>query len=144
MTEIQELVDKLRSEYQTESVRRRDLSKKGNFNRFSEESKRTIQTLGNIELYELGENFKTIQCQACSKYSPEGLFFCLCGVCLMPSLEQKRTIKSQFEILSIPYYVVKTDCSRGARYEYDHWKAKDAKRPPEKKDHDSIVLRCKK
>ena len=54
MTQIQELVDKLRSEYQTESVVAH-LRKKGRLNRFSGESKRTIQRLGNIELYEFGE-----------------------------------------------------------------------------------------
>ena len=42
MVKIQELVDKLRSEHQTESVIG-DLSKKGKFNRFSEESEKTIQ-----------------------------------------------------------------------------------------------------
>ena len=72
MTQIQELVDKLRSEYQTESVVAH-LRKKGKLNRFSEEPKRTILRLGNIELYELGDISKKTQRQACSKYSPEGL-----------------------------------------------------------------------
>ena len=57
----------------------------------------------------------------------------------MPSPEQRRFIKSQFEILSIPYYVVKTDYSGGAthgqsQWQYDHWKAKDAKRFAERKN----------
>ena len=114
MTQIQELVDKLRSEYQTESIVA-DLGKKGNFNRFSAASKRIIFNLGTIELYELGEMSKKTQCQSCSKYSVEGLLYCSCGVCLMPSLEQKRKIKSESEILSVPFYVVTTDSSRGAR-----------------------------
>ena len=73
----------------------------------------------------------------------------------MPSPEQKRKIKSQYEILSIPYHVVKTDCSRGARHgqsqwQYDHCTAKDTKRNSQKKNHDSILLkwqnmkRCRK
>ena len=58
----------------------------------------------------------------------------------MPSPEQRRSIKSQFEILSIAYFVVKTDYSGGARHgqsqwQYDHWKAKeDAKRHAERKN----------
>ena len=35
---------------------------------FSEESQRTIRELEKIELYELGENSKTIQCHACLKF----------------------------------------------------------------------------
>ena len=51
----------------------------------------------------------------------------------MPSSEQKRRIKRQFEILSIPCYIVKSDYSRRSRHgptlwQYDHWKAKDTKR----------------
>ena len=145
MTQIQDLLDKLRSEYQTESVIA-DLSKKGKFNRFSEDPKKTIQRLGNIELYELGEVSKMTQCAPCSKYWPAGLLYCTCGVCFMLSLEQKRKINCQFEILSIPYFIVITDYSWGARYgqsqwQYYHWKAKDTKRNAQKKNHDFILLR---
>ena len=42
MSQIQDSVDKLRTEYQTESIIA-DLEKKGKFNRFSEESKLTIR-----------------------------------------------------------------------------------------------------
>ena len=53
MSPIQELVDKLRTDCQSLSIVA-DLGKKGKLNRFSEESKRTIQKLGKIELCELG------------------------------------------------------------------------------------------
>ena len=51
----------------------------------------------------------------------------------MPSPEQTRKIKTRFEILSVPFYTVKEDDSRGAkhgreRWQYDHWKAKAATR----------------
>ena len=61
-----------------------------------------------IELFELRKVSKNTPCPSCSKYWLEGLLHCTCGVCLMPSQEQKRKIKSEFEILSIPYYIVKT------------------------------------
>ena len=63
-----------------------------------------------------------------------------------PSLDQKRTFKSQLEIFSVLCYVVNTDYSRVARHgqsqwQHGQWKAKDAKRPSEKKKHDSILRR---
>ena len=51
-----ELVNWLRTENRTESFIA-DWSKTGEFNRFSEESKKTIERLGKIELYELREVF---------------------------------------------------------------------------------------
>ena len=98
MTQIEELVDKLRIEYQTESIIA-DLGKKGKSNKLSDESRRTLQKIGNIELYELGEMSKTTQCRACLKYAPEGLIYCPCGVCLMPSQEQRKIITIQFEVI---------------------------------------------
>ena len=105
------LVDKLRSEYQTESIVA-DLGKGRKFNRFSEESKGTIQRLGNIELCELEKLPR--QHNAKRAHSLEGLLYGPCGACFMPTPEQQRKIQSQFGILSIAYYVVKTDCSRGS------------------------------
>ena len=107
MSQIQELVDKLRTEHQIESITA-DLEKKCKFNRFSDASKRAIRELGNLDLYELGEVSKTVQCQVCFRHASEGLLYCPCGVCLMPSSEQKRKIKTQFEILSAPFYSVTT------------------------------------
>ena len=62
----------------------------------------------------------------------------------MPSPEQSHKIKSQFEILSVQYYVVKTDFARGARrgqsqWQYDQWKAKDAKRQAEKLSQNDLA-----
>ena len=53
------------------------------------------------------------------------------------------------EILSIPYYILKTDFSRGAKHgstqwQYDHWKAKDTKRNALKKECKSITRQVAK
>ena len=40
---------------------------------FSEESRRIIHELGNLELYELGQKSRTVQCHSCYKPMPEGL-----------------------------------------------------------------------
>ena len=55
MTNIQELVDNLRSEYQTECVSFQTEVRKDKFNRFSEESKKDNSKIAKIELYEMGE-----------------------------------------------------------------------------------------
>ena len=54
MSQIQELVDKLRAGYHTKPIIA-DLEKEGKSTRFSEESSRTIRELRNIALYDLGE-----------------------------------------------------------------------------------------
>ena len=54
-----------------------DLGKKGVSSTFSEASRRTIKELGNIELDELGEISKTVQCPSCLKYSKEGTVYLL-------------------------------------------------------------------
>ena len=107
--------------------------RKDTCNTFSEASKRTVKELGNIELYELGEISKTIQCPTCLRYPMEGTVYCTSGVCLMPLPEQTRKITNRFETMSNPFYSIKkripedqdTDLSNGSN---DHWKAKDAKK----------------
>ena len=69
-----------------------------------------------IELYKLGEISKTVQRPACLKYALEGLLSSTCGVCLMPSPEQERKIKTQFEIMSVPFFTMREDDSRGAKH----------------------------
>ena len=64
MTEIRDLVNTLRTACPTESVIA-DLSNPGQFNRFRDESKKTIHKVGKFELFELGEVCTKIQmCQA--------------------------------------------------------------------------------
>ena len=56
MTKIQDLVHTLRTQSQTESFIT-DLKCTGDFKMFSKECKNTIRSLGNIQLFELGEVF---------------------------------------------------------------------------------------
>ena len=147
-TTIQELVDKLRTVYQTASIVT-DLGKKRKFKKFSEESRDTFRKLGKIELYELGEISETVQCQECLKNALEELIYCPCGVCLMPSPEEKRQINTQCEIMTIPFYTVSEDDSRGAnlggaQWQHIHWKARDARKGARKQDHKSVTLRWQK
>ena len=89
--------------------------KTGESIKFSEESSRIILELGNIELHELGEISRTVQCQSCLKHVPEGLVLCSCGMCLRPSEEQTQRIKTQFKVLIVLCYHARVNYSRGTR-----------------------------
>ena len=62
--------------------------------KFSEESSRTIHELGNIELHELGQISRIVQCQSWFKHEPEGLIFCTSGMCLRPDEKHIPRIKN--------------------------------------------------
>ena len=80
MGQIQEIVEKIRIGSRAKSILE-DFGKPEKSLKFSEESSRTIHELDNIELYELGQTSRTVQCHSCLKHIPEGLKFCSCGVC---------------------------------------------------------------
>ena len=130
-------VDKLRSEYQTESVI-------ADWRKETSAGHKDNSKIGKIELCELGEVSKKTQCPSCSKW--------ILGERRMPSPEQKRKINSPFEILSTLYCIVKTDYARGARrgqsqWQYDHCKSKYTRRGVEKKGarfHLSTVAKWRK
>ena len=127
------MLDKLRIGYHTKSIIE-DLDKAEKSTKSSEESSRTIHELGNIELHELGQISRVVQCQSCLKHIPEGLIFCSCGICLRPVEELIQRIKARFEAMIIHYYLARLNYSRGNRHgeaqcgKRDHWKAMDAQR----------------
>ena len=139
------MVDKLRNGYHTKSIVE-DLEKPGKSIKVSEESSRTIHELGNVEMHELGQISRTVQCQSCLKHVLEGLIFCACGICLRHDEEHIQRIKARYESMIVPYYLARVNSSRGKRHgevqwQRDHWKAMDAPRGARKNNHKSIVLR---
>ena len=97
---------------------------------FSEESKRNLKEMGNIELYELSETVRTTRCPICLKHSKYGTIYCGCGKCLIPPNEHEEKIRKRIDILAEPLYVVKRG-RQGQRHDheewqYHHWKAFDA------------------
>ena len=72
---MQDLVHALGTQPRTESVIAA-LNKTGEFNAFSDESTKTNQKMGKIDMFELGEVSTKIQCPSCAKYWPEGLLYC--------------------------------------------------------------------
>ena len=81
----------------------------------SEESRRIIYELGNIELYELGQMSTTIQCHSCYKHMLEELKVCICGMCLRLDEDTIRKIEARFETLTVPRHCTRINRSRGTK-----------------------------
>ena len=101
--------------------------------RFSEESSRTIHELDNIELHELGQISRTVQCHSYLKHIPVGLIFSSCGICLRRDEETIQRIKAWFQAMIVPYYLARVNYPRGKNTakldgKRDYWKSMDAGR----------------
>ena len=97
----------------------------------------TIKEMGNIEVHDLGETCRTIQCPSCLKKTKEGTVFFLC--------ERTEKIKNRIGIISNPLHIIK-EGHTGERHvptqwQHDHWKAKDATIAVKKRDFESIEHR---
>ena len=120
MGQIQEVLEKLRTGTYTKSTRE-DLIKTGNSMIFSEESRRIIHELDNLELYELRQKSSTIQCHSCWKHMHEETLIVLHYVARINRSTNKKCGESQWR--------------------RDHWKAKDATRAAIKNGKDTITIR---
>ena len=120
------------------------------YNPFSAESKRMIQEVGNVELFELFETDPKTQCKACLSYWSEGIVYCICGrASLIETVASRHFIVYTMDLLSIPEYVIKKGRPHGHRYgklpenkEYHlvhNLKKKDAKRGTSK---ESMIDSC--
>ena len=137
-------MEKLRTGYRTNSIIE-DFGMAAKSINFSEESSRPSHEPGNIELHELGQISRTVQCQSCLKHIPEGLIFCACGICLRPDEEQIQKIKARFQAMTVPCYLARVNYSRGKRHgegqwQRDNWKEMNTRRGARRKGHDSIVI----
>ena len=75
-----------------------------------------IHNLGNVELFKQFEVCTETQCSSCAQYWPDGVLYCICGQCLLPSEKQRLKTKEKFDLLSIPNFIKKKGASRGARH----------------------------
>ena len=88
ITEMQNLVDRLQDGCRDKSVIE-DLKQKGVSNVLSEESKRKLEEMANIELYERSETVRTTQCPK------EGTIYCGCGKMLGTLKNTKIKIRKE-------------------------------------------------
>ena len=88
-TSFRELIQKIEN-HPDRHVFQQDLRQNQAYNPFSPESKKMIQEVGNIELFELLETEPKTQCTACLSYWNVGNVYCTCGHFLQKETEANR------------------------------------------------------
>ena len=82
----------------------------------SPESKKMIQDVGNIVLFELLETEPKTQCTTCLSFWNVGVVYCTCGHFLQKETEVNRKfVKYTMDLLSVPEYVIKKGRPHGHR-----------------------------
>ena len=85
----------------------RDLQQNNAYNPFCEDSKKMIEDMGNVELFELFETDPKMQCNECLLYWSQGIVYCTCGHLLKESEANRGAIQCTLDHLSIQNYVIK-------------------------------------
>ena len=88
-TSVRELIQKIENHPDRHALQQ-DLRQNQRYNPFSPESKKMIQDVGNIELFELLETEPKTQCTACLSYWNVGIVYCTCGHFLQEETEVNR------------------------------------------------------
>ena len=92
------------------------MEKPDNSLKFTEESSRIIHGLEDIELDELGQISRTIQCHSCLQHIPEGLTFCSCAFVFDWTKKQKKRIKARFQALIVFCHFARVNRSTGKKH----------------------------
>ena len=146
-TSVRELVKKIENHPDRHALQQ-DLRQNKAYNQFSAKSKRMIQDVGNVELFELLETDSKTQCKACLSYWSEGIVYCTCGHLLKDTVANRIFIVYTLDHLSIPEYVIKKGRHHGHRhgkapenqeYHLGHNLKRDAKRGTTK---ESMIDSC--
>ena len=112
---VRELVKKIENHPHRHALQR-DLQQNKNYNPFTTTSKKTIQDMGNVELFELFQTDPETQCKACLSYWSKGIVYCTCGHLLKETVANRGFIEYTLDLLSIPEYVIKKGRSHGHRF----------------------------
>ena len=110
-----ELVKKIENPPHRQSLRR-DLQQNKAYNPFSTTSKKLIQDVGNVELFELFETDPKTQCKECLSYWSEGIVYCTCGHLLKEIVANRGAIECTLDLLSIQECIIKKGRPHGHRY----------------------------
>ena len=112
---FRELVKQIENHPHRQSLQR-DLQQNKAYNPFSTTSKKMIQDVGNVDLFELFETDPKTQCKECLSYWSEGIVYCTCGHLLKEIAANRGFIEYTLDFLSIPEYVIKKGRPHGHRY----------------------------
>ena len=83
---------------------------------FSEKSKKMIQDMDNVELFELCETIPKVQCSECLLHWNQGIVYCTCGHLLRENQSSRGILRWTLYLLSIPNYVIKKERPHGNRH----------------------------
>ena len=111
---VRELVKKIENHSHRHALQR-DLQQNKAYNPFSTTTKKMIQDVCNVELFELFETDPKTQYKACLSYWSEGIVYCTSGHLLKETVANRRFIEYTMDLLSIPEYVVKKGRPHGHR-----------------------------
>ena len=114
-TSVRELIQKIENHPNRHALQQ-DLRQNQAYKRFSPQSKKMIQDVGNVALCELLETDSKTQCKACLSYWSEGIVYCTCGHLLKETVANRGFIEYILDPLSIPEYVIKKGRPHGHRY----------------------------
>ena len=113
---VRELVNKIENHLDRQSLQRVSSQQNNAYNPFSATSKKMIQDMGNVELFELFETDPKTQCKECLLYWSEGIVYCTCGHLLIEIVANRGFIEYTLDLVSIPEYVIKNGRPHGHRY----------------------------
>ena len=112
---VRELVKKIENHPHRHALQR-DLQQNKAYNPFSTTTKKMIQHVANVELFEPFETDPKTQCKACLSYWSEGIVYCTCGHLLKEIVANRSFIENTWDPHSIPEYVIKKGRPHGHRY----------------------------
>ena len=102
---VRELVKKIENHPHRHALQQ-DLQQNKAYNPFSTTSKKMIQDVANVELFELFETDPGTQCKECLSHWREGIVYCTCGHLLKETVANRRFIEKTLDLLSIPEYII--------------------------------------
>ena len=102
---VRELVKKIENHPHRQAFQD-DLQQNNACNRFSEKSKKMIEDMGNVELFEVCETIPKVQCSQCLLYWNQGIVCCTCGHLLRENQSSRGILQWTLDLLSIPNYWV--------------------------------------
>ena len=105
---VRELVMKIENHPHRHAFQR-DQQQNQAYNPPNTTTKKMIQDVGNVELFELFETDPKTQCKECLSYWSEGIVYCTCGHLLKEIVANIGVIEYTMDFLSIPEYIRRDD-----------------------------------
>ena len=105
---VRELVKKIESHPHRQALQA-DLQQSNAYNPFCEKSKKMIQDMGNVELFELCETIPKVQRSECLLYWNQRVIYCTFGHLLVESESSQNFSQWRLDALSIPHCVIKNN-----------------------------------